>query len=91
MSVSLPISWTIISVLKVNTTNAFARIREKLSFKISPEGIRYLNLAKVNDPVSFVHVMGYMLKQTMRISPLLIYFRRDRAGRNVIFEDFFRR
>ncbi len=75
--------------LKVNTTNAFARIREKLSFKISPEGIRYLNLAKVNDPVSFVHVMGYMLKQTDEDIALVAYFRRDRAGRNVIFEDFF--
>lgn len=74
---------------KADTSKAFARIREKLAFRTSPDGIRYLNLAKVNDPVSFVHMMRYMLGQTDEDVALVAYFRRDRAGRTLIFEDFF--
>lgn len=55
----------------------------------SPSGIKYMNLAKVNDPSSFLRILIYMLKITSYDIALAGYLRRDRAGRIKIFEDIF--
>ncbi len=51
--------------------------------------IRYLNLAKVNDPHSFLNVMKYVFGGNDEKIALVAYFRKDRAGRTKLFEDIF--
>jgi hypothetical protein len=65
------------------------RIKKKLRIRENKEGIRYFNAAKINDPISFIHMLTYILRDTDEKIALLGYLRKDRAGRNDIFEDFF--
>ncbi|KQC05832.1 MAG: hypothetical protein APR53_01975 [Methanoculleus sp. SDB] len=65
------------------------RITEKLKVKVNCRSVRYVNAAKINDPISLIHMLRYLLRQTPEQVALVAYFRKDRVGRSDIFEDFF--
>jgi hypothetical protein len=65
------------------------RITEKLSVKVNSRSVRYVNAAKINDPISLIHMLRYLLRQTPEQVALVAYFRQDRVGRSDIFENFF--
>lgn len=62
------------------------RLEGNLTIKTGQEGVRYANLAKVNDPASFLAMMHYFLSRTDDEVVLVGYFRRDRPGRSYGFE-----
>jgi len=69
--------------------NSIEKELNHFSVKTSSSSIRYLDLAKVNDPVSFLTVLKYVLKTTNQDIAVVAYFRKDRMGRNIIFENIF--
>jgi hypothetical protein len=73
----------------IDTAPYIRRFRKKLRVRANKEGVRFFNAAKINDPISFVHMLDYVLARTDGDVALVGYLRRDRAGRNEIFEDFF--
>jgi hypothetical protein len=74
--------------IPVNTEELFRRIHQKLTIKTNEKGINYFNASKINDPISFIHMLSYILDRTEEGVALIGYLRHDRAGRNEIFEDF---
>lgn len=73
----------------IDIPHSIERVLGELSIQTSPDSVRYLNLAKVNDPASFLQVLRYIFRNTGDDIALVGYFRKDRAGRNVIFEHIF--
>ena len=73
----------------IDETKYIQRLENNLVIRIGTDGIRYLNLAKVNDPSSFLAMMEYSLGRTDDEIILVGYFRKDRAGRNHLFEMIF--
>lgn len=74
--------------VSIDTGGLLSRIHEKLAVKTNEKGIRYFNASKINDPISFVHMLSYLLDQNDDRVALIAFLRHDRAGRNEIFEDF---
>ncbi|MDG6257801.1 MAG: hypothetical protein QCH35_09445 [Methanomicrobiaceae archaeon] len=72
----------------VDSASLLRRINQKLTIKTNEASIDYFNASKINDPVSFIHMLSYILGRTDRRVALIGYLRQDRAGRNEIFEDF---
>lgn len=70
----------------IDETKYLRRLEGNLTIRTGPDGIRYISLAKVNDPASFLSMMKYFLSQTDDDVILVGYFRRDRIGRNYLFE-----
>jgi hypothetical protein len=75
--------------IAVDAAPYIRRFKKKLSIRENKEGVRSFNAAKINDPISFIHMLHYVLARTDSAIALIGYLRRDRAGRNEIFEDFF--
>jgi len=73
----------------VDVGSFLRRIRQKLTIKTNEASINYFNASKINDPISFIHMLSFILGQTDDRVALIGYLRHDRAGRNEIFEDFF--
>ncbi len=73
----------------IDIQQSLTGILGELSIQTSPDSIRYLNLAKVNDPASFLQVIRYVLRNIPDGIALAGYFRKDRVGRNIIFEQIF--
>lgn len=73
----------------VNEAEYIRRIENNMMVKKNSQGIRYLNLAKVNDPFSFIQVLLYVLSRMNDSIALVGFFRKDRAGRTKIFEEAF--
>ena len=73
----------------INEAEYIRRIEKNLEVKKNSQGIRYMNLAKVNDPFSFMQVLNYVLSRTDDNVALVSFFRKDRAGRTEIFEKIF--
>lgn len=73
----------------LDITGSLDRMLQNLSIRTSPDSIRYLDLAKVNDPVSFLQILRYAFRDSDEGIALVGYFRKDRAGRNIIFEQIF--
>lgn len=74
---------------KADITEYAEEAKKKLAVRTGRGGTRYVNAAKVNDPISFVHIMRYVMSQTTENVVLVGYLRPDRPGRIDIFEDFF--
>jgi hypothetical protein len=74
--------------VSIDTEALLKRIRKKLAIKTNDKGISYFNASKINDPISFIHMLSHVLGQTEDRVGLIGYLRHDRAGRNEIFEDF---
>ena len=73
----------------VDETQYMRRLAENLSIKTGKDEVRYVNLAKVNDPASFLAALHYAIGGTTDEIVLVGYFRKDRAGRNYLFETIF--
>ncbi len=75
--------------IRMDFHHTLERLLGMLSIRTSPDGIRYLDLAKVNDPASFLQVLQYLFRSSREDIALVGYFRKDRVDRNVIFEQIF--
>jgi hypothetical protein len=73
----------------INESEYIRRLESNLKIRQNSSSIRYLNLAKVNDPYSFLNVMDFIFKNNSENVALVAYFRKDRAGRTKLFEDIF--
>jgi hypothetical protein len=71
-----------------DTGSLLQRIHQKLAIKTNAASINYFNASKINDPISLIHMLSYILDRTDDRVALIGYLRQDRAGRNEIFEDF---
>jgi len=72
--------------VEVDEAKYIRRLEGNLTIKTGLDGIRYISLAKVNDPASFLAMMHYFLSRTEEDIILVGYLRRDRIGRNYLFE-----
>lgn len=75
--------------VSIDETRYLQRLEHNLVINTGTDGIRYANLAKVNDPSSFLAMMHYFLGRTDDEIILVGFFRKDRAGRNHLFEMIF--
>lgn len=75
--------------VSIDETKYMQRLEHNLTIRKGKDGIRYANLAKVNDPSSFLAMMHYFFGGTTDEIVLVGYFRKDRAGRNQLFEMIF--
>ena len=75
--------------IQIDLHRSLKQMLGTLSIKTSPESIRYLDLAKVNDPASFLQVLQYIFRDSREDIALVGYFRKDRMDRNIIFEQIF--
>lgn len=66
------------------------QITDRFTIRQGPQGVEYFDGAKINDPISFIQVMNYILPKTGKNFSLVAYFRPDRVDRVRIFEDFTR-
>ena len=73
--------------ITINEAEYIRRTVNNLDIRMNPEHIRYLNLAKVNDPLSFLQVLSYVLDRTEDSVALVCYFRPDRVGRTELFKN----
>ena len=73
--------------ITINESEYIRRTENNLKIRINSQGIRYLNMAKVNDPFSFLQALSYVLKRTEDSIALVGYFRPDRVGRTELFRD----
>ncbi len=64
-------------------------ITSRISPKTSPWGFKYIDIAKVNDPVSTEIVFNYIKKNFYGPIYIFAYFRGDRADRTRFFIPFF--
>jgi len=71
----------------INEAEYIRRAENNLKINMNSQGVRYMNLAKVNDPSSFMHVLNYVLSRTEDPVALVGYFRSDRVGRTKLFEN----
>jgi hypothetical protein len=70
----------------INEAEYVRRTENNLKIRKNSQGIRYLNLAKVNDPYSFLQALSHVIGQTEDPVALVGYFRPDRVGRTQLFE-----
>lgn len=61
-------------------------LQPQLHFMKGSGSLKYMNLAKINDPDSFLRMLSYMLKITPGNLALVGFLRDDRVGRTRIFE-----
>ncbi len=73
----------------INEAEYIRRVESNLTVQKNSRSVRYLNLAKVNDPFSFLHVMNYIFGRTDDNIVLVAFFREDRVGRTKLFGDIF--
>ncbi len=74
----------------INETEYIRRLENNLRIRENAAlSVRYLNIAKVNDPFSFLNVLDYAFSGNTENIALVAYFRKDRAGRTRLFEDIF--
>lgn len=80
---------TNISGITIHEAEYIRRLENNLKVSKNLRNIRYLNLAKVNDPSSFTQAFMYVLGGTSDPVALVSYFRPDRVGRTELFEKVF--
>jgi hypothetical protein len=74
----------------INESEYIRRLETNLQIRQNKAlSVQYLNLAKVNDPYSFLNVLDYVFGGNDEKISLVAYFRKDRAGRTKLFEDIF--
>lgn len=74
---------------RINARPILDHIRKKLQIRINAQDIRYFDASQINDPVSCIHMLSYLLDNTEDPIALIGYFRQNQAGRNDLFEDYF--